>query len=380
MKRNNSFSLVSVAVLIVMLQTVAVRAQLTLKNTVGKHFLIGAAISDAALRDGDAAALRIAKQHFNCVVGENCMKGEKIHPEENRYDWTLADSLANFAKDNNMTLIGHCLVWHSQPPRWMFTDAAGKYVSRDTLISRMRRHIFDVVGRYRGRVKGWDVVNEAVNDDGSMRQSHYYNIIGPDYIELAFRFAHEADPNAELYINDYSMANPAKRATYCRLVREMKAKGLRIDAIGMQAHCGLDYPDLREFENSIDSFAALGVKVMITELDVNVLPNPKGFGGADVSSNYQYTEKLNPYRNGISKEGDKAFTLRYVDLFNIFYRHRQQISRVNLWGISDRTSWLNDYPVKGRTNYPLLFDRNYKAKKVVKRIVNSKFKNVAKPQ
>lgn len=368
MKRN---SLVSVVVLIVLLQSVAALAQRSLKQTVGKHFLIGAAVSDEILRGGDPAAADILSRHFNCVVGENCMKGEKIHPEENRYDWSLADSLVAFAVRNQMTLIGHCLVWHSQPPRWMFTDRNGQTVTRDTLISRMRRHIFDVVRRYRGRVKGWDVVNEAVNDDGSMRRSPYYNIIGADYIELAFRFAHEADPNAELYINDYSMANPAKRATYCRLLREMRAKGLRIDAIGMQSHCGLDYPDLKEYEASIDSFAACGVKVMVTELDVNVLPNPKGFGGADVSSNYQYMERLNPYRDGLTKSVEKAFTKRYVDLFNIFYRHRHQLSRVTLWGITDRTSWLNNYPVKGRTNYPLLFDRNYKAKTVVKKITRN---------
>ena len=173
------------------------------------------------------------KEQFNQVVAENCMKGEVNHPEVNRFDFTDGDKLVDWAQKNGKTVIGHCLVWHSQPPKWMFTDANGKPVSREVLIGRMYNHVMTVVTHYKGKIKGWDVVNEAFEDDGSYRKSPYYNIIGPEFIELAFRFAHEADPNVELYYNDYSTSKPAKREAICKLVRDLKAKGLRIDAVGM---------------------------------------------------------------------------------------------------------------------------------------------------
>lgn len=341
----------------------------TLKDVLGKHFDIGAAVDTTIVRGHDIRRTNLVKEQFNSIVAENCMKGEEIHPEENRYFWDDADKTVKFAQENGLNLTGHCLVWHSQPPKWMFTDDKGAFVSRSVLIDRMYHHITTIVSRYRGKIKGWDVVNEAVNDDGTMRQTPYYKIIGPDYIELAFKFAHEADPNAELYINDYSMFKPGRRETICRIVKELKAKGCRIDGIGMQSHNGLEYPDLAEYEKSIDAFAACGVKVMITELDLNMLPNPKSFGGADISQKYAFDKMMNPYPNGLDKAGQKAFDDRYLAFFNIYNRHRSQISRITLWGVTDDFSWLNNWPIKGRTNYPLLFDRNYKAKPVVKKIL-----------
>ena len=341
----------------------------TLQESLGKYFLIGAAI-DTNLVNGKTPAIEamVVKQ-FNQVVGENCMKGEENHPEVNRFDFRDGDKLVDWAQRNNKTLIGHCLVWHSQPPKWMFTDAEGKQVSRETLIGRMYNHIMTVVTHYKGKVKGWDVVNEAIEDDGSYRKSPYYNIIGPEYIELAFQFAHEADPNVELYINDYSMAKPGKREAYCKLLRNLKAKGLRIDAIGMQSHNGYNYPDYAEYEKSIEAFAAEGVKVMMTELDVNMLPNPEGFGGAEISQKYELQQKYNPYVNGLDKKAQKLFNQRYLDLFKIIERHKDVISRVTFWGTNDSSSWLNGWPIKGRTNYPLLFDRNNEMKPVGKEIV-----------
>ena len=341
----------------------------TMRDVLGKHFLIGAAVNTNVVYGIDARGAQVVKNNFNAIVAENCMKGEAIHPEEDRYNWTDADRTLEFAKMNNLRLTGHCLVWHSQQPRWMFVDKEGKKVTRAMLIDRMYHHITTVVRHFKGQIIGWDVVNESVNDDGTMRHTPYYDIIGPDYIELAFRFAHEADPDAELYLNDYSTANPKKRATYCRIIRELKAKGIRIDAMGMQSHNGLDYPDLKEWEASIDSFAACGVKVMLTEFDLNVLPSPERFGGAEVSQNFNYKDKLDPYRNGITKEATKRFEQRYIDMFNIIKRHKEQISRVTFWGVDDGTSWLNDFPVHGRTNYPLFFDRNYKAKPIVNKII-----------
>lgn len=339
-----------------------------LQDVMGKYFLIGAAVNTNLVDGKDPQAEAVVKEQFNQVVAENCMKGEENHPAVNRFDFRDGDKLVDWAQKNGKTLIGHCLVWHSQPPKWMFTDETGKNVSRETLIGRMYNHIMTVVTHYKGKVKGWDVVNEAIEDDGSYRQSLYYKIIGPEYIELAFQFAHEADPDAELYINDYSMAKPGKREAYVKLIRNLKAKGLRIDAIGMQSHNGFDYPDYVEYEKSMDAFAAEGVKVMLTELDINMLPNPKGFSGAEISQKYELQKQYNPYVNGLDKKAQKLFNQRYLDLFKIIARHKDVISRVTFWGVNDGVSWLNGWPVAGRTNYPLLIDRNNQLKPVVKDI------------
>lgn len=339
-----------------------------LKDVLGKYFLVGAAVNAALPAGRDPQAEAVVKEQFNQVVAENCMKGAVIHPEINRFDFTDGDKLADWALKNGKTLTGHCLVWHSQPPKWMFTDANGRQVSRETLIGRMYNHIMTVVTHYKGKVKGWDVVNEAVEDDGSYRPSPYYQIIGPEYIELALQFAHEADPDAELYLNDFSMSKPGKRETYCKLIRNLKAKGIRIDAIGLQSHLGYDYPDYAEYEKSIVAFAHEGVKVMLTELDMNMLPNPDGFSGAEISQKYELQKKYNPYVNRLDKKAQKLFNRRYTDLFRIVERHKDIISRVTFWGVNDGDSWLNGFPVHGRTNYPLLFDRNFQPKPVIKDI------------
>ena len=341
----------------------------TMKDVLGRYFLIGTAVSTANIDSKDPRVKQAIVDNFNAIVAENCMKGETIHPEENRYYWDEADRIVKFAEDNHMTITGHCLIWHSQPPKWMFTDKEGGPVSREVLIDRMYHHITDVVTRYKGKIKGWDVINEAFEDDGSYRKTPYYNIIGPEYFELAFRFAHAADPNAELYYNDYSMAKPAKREAVCKLVRDLKAKGCRIDAVGMQSHNGTDYPDLADYEKTIDALSACGVKVMMTELDLNMLPNPKRFSGAEVSQHFQYDKSFNPYVKGLTRQAQKMFNERYLAFFKIYKKHAEQISRVTLWGLSDGDSWLNGWPIPGRTNYSLLIDRQYKLKPIVKDII-----------
>lgn len=341
----------------------------TLKETLGKDFLVGAALNVDVVSGRDEKSADIVRKHFNSIVAENCMKGEVIHPEEDRYDWKDADATVKFGEENNLVVIGHCLVWHSQPPKWMFKDKNGKDVSRAVLIDRMYHHITEVVGRYKGRIKGWDVINEAFNDDGTYRKTPYYNIIGPEYFELAFKFAQEADPDAELYYNDYSLAIPAKRDAVCRLVKHLKEKGCRIDAVGMQSHVGYAHPSLEEYENSIKAFAAIGVKVQMTEFDMNMLPQPENFHGAEVSQNFRYRQELNPYVKGLTKKANQLFEQRYLDFFKIIERHKKDIIRVTLWGVADGTSWLNDWPVRGRTNYPLLFDRRYQEKPVVQKII-----------
>ena len=355
---------------LVLFATETVLAQ-SLREAVGKYCLIGAAVnqwqSDGQVPKADA----VLQRHFNCAVAENCMKPEVLAPAEGIFDFRVADKFINYCERLNLKATGHCLVWHSQVPDWWFTNGYNASpVSKEILKERLIKHIKTVVGHFKGKVIGWDVVNEAIEDDGSFRKSPYYNLLGEEFIEIAFRTAHEADPDAELYYNDYSMAKPGKREAVCRLIKNLKAKGLRIDGVGMQSHNGLDYPDLKEYEKSIDAFAACGVKVLITELDVNVLPNPEGFGGAAVEQNFEFQQKYNPYPNGLSKDKQKELDNRWLDLFNIYYKHRSQIGRITLWGVCDGDSWLNGWPIAGRTNYPLLFDRNYEEKPIVNKIIN----------
>ena len=356
--------------LILTMMPLASMAQQGLKDAIGKYCLIGAAVnqwqSDGQVPEADA----VLDKHFNCAVAENCMKPESLAPAEGIFDFRVADKFVSYCQQHNLKVLGHCLVWHSQAPDWWFTNGyAASRASKEVVKARLIKHIKTVVGHYKGQVHGWDVVNEAIEDDGSFRKSPYYNLLGEEFIEIAFRTAHEADPDAELYYNDYSMAGAKKREAVCRLVKNLKAKGLRIDGVGMQSHNGLDYPNLDEYEKSIDAFAACGVKVLITELDINVLPNPQGFGGADIAQNFELQKKFNPYVEGLPAAKEKEVEKRWMELFKIYYKHRDQISRINLWGISDGGSWLNGWPMKGRTNYPLLFDRQYKAKPVVNEII-----------
>lgn len=346
----------------------SLHAQPTLKTTVGKHFLIGAAVTADQVWGRDSIGARVAGDNFNAVVAENCMKGEKIHPAKDTYYWADADRTVEFAEKNDMAVTGHVLVWHSQPPAWMFTDDNGNSVSRDELIDRMYHHITTVVSHFKGKIRGWDVVNEAFNDDGTYRESPYYKIIGKEYIPLAFRFAHAADPDAELYYNDYSLSLPAKREAVCRLIRELKSEGLRVDAVGMQSHNGTDYPNLDDYEASIKAFIGEGVKIHITELDLNMLPYPKDISGAEISQQAGYAKAMDPYRNGLTREAQKKFDERYLAFFSLYKKYEEHIGRVTLWGVTDATSWLNDWPIPGRVNYPLLFDRQGKAKPVVRKI------------
>ncbi len=341
-----------------------------LKDALRDYFLVGCAINDTQTGPACDAHAKIAlEENFNCIVAENCMKPESLQPAEGNFKWKKADRFVKYGEDHNMTVIGHVLVWHSQTPDWFFQDDKGNDVSREVLIERMRNHIHAVVGRYKGRIKGWDVVNEAVEDDGSFRQSPWYRIIGPDYIELAFRFADEADPDAELYYNDFSMSSPAKRETVVKMVNDLKKKGVRIDAIGMQSHNGLTYPDLDEYQKSIDAFAATGAKVMITELDLNVLPNPENFSGAEVSQNFEYSDEMDPYKNGLTSEVENKINEQWLNFFRIYKENSDKISRVCLWGLGDGQSWMNDWPIEGRTAYPLLFNRDYDAKPIVEDII-----------
>jgi endo-1,4-beta-xylanase len=332
-------------------------APVTLKVAFKNDFLIGAALNPSQFCELNHAEAALVKQQFNSISPENILKWEKIHPAPGRYDFTLADRYVNFGVENKMFIVGHNLVWHEQTPKWVFQDETGNPVSREVLLARMREHIFAVVGRYRGKIGGWDVVNEALNEDGTLRTSPWRKMIGDDYLLQAYQFAHEADPAAELYYNDYSLENPAKRAGALALIRKLQAQGVKISGVGLQGHYNLDFPTLEQFDATITAFARLGVKVMITELDVDVLPRATRDVAADVSKNVQRSENLNPYSSGLPDALQRQLAERYADLFAVLVRHRNDIGRVTFWGVTDGDSWLNNWPVNGRTSYPLLFDR-----------------------
>lgn len=344
--------------------------QLSLKDAFKNEFYIGTALNTDQIWGCDKKSIPVIETEFNSIVAENCMKSMYMQPREGVFNFKDADKFVELGEKNNMYIIGHTLIWHSQTPDWFFRDEAGNDVSREVLIERMKSHITTIVSRYKGRIHGWDVVNEAVEDDGSLRESKFLQIIGEDYLHLAFEFARSADPDAELYYNDYSMAKANKRNGVLRMIKKLQDKGVKIDGIGMQGHIGLDYPSIIAFEKGIIAFAETGAKVMITEFDINVLPNPQNEVGAEVSLCFEYRKEMNPYADGLPYKIEEQLDNRYIDFFALFLKHQDKISRVTLWGVADQNSWLNDWPMKGRTNYPLLFDREYKAKPVVSEIMD----------
>lgn len=329
----------------------------TLKDAFRGAFRVGAALNSDQFFERDARGAALVKAQFNTITAENALKWEHVHPRPNTYDFAASDQYVAFGEKNGMFLVGHTLVWHNQTPRWVFEDASGKPVGRDTLLARMRDHIQTVVGRYKGRIKGWDVVNEALNEDGTLRRSPWLTIIGDDYIVKAFEYAHEADPAAELYYNDYSVENAAKRNGAVQLITKLKAQGVPVAAIGLQGHDKMDWPTPAQQDSTIVALAKLGVKVNITELDVDVLPPAVQNRTADVSMRAQQDPRTNPYASGLPDSVQRALAARYASLFQVFLAHRDVIDRVTFWGVGDGDSWLNNWPVPGRVSYPLLFDR-----------------------
>lgn len=348
----------------------------TLKDAFKNDFLIGAALNESQFCESNSLETAIVKEQFNSISPENALKWENIHPEPGQYDFTLADCYVNFGVKNHMFIIGHNLIWHSQTPYWVFYDDRGNYVDRDTLLARMREHIFTVVGRYKGKIGGWDVVNEALAEDGTLRNSLWRKIIGDDYIEKAFEFAHEADPKAELYYNDFALESEQKRAGAVDLIKKLQARGVNISGIGLQGHYAMDKPSLRQVDDTISTFEKLGLKVMITELDVNVLPSPKRRSlDAEISRRYEMQAGMNPYTNGLPDSVQQQLAERYADFFSIFLKHRDSVTRVTFWGVTDGNSWLNDYPIRGRTSYPLLFDRDGRPKPALYAILKTSTAN-----
>jgi endo-1,4-beta-xylanase len=323
--------------------------KLSLKDTYKNDFLIGTALNTEQIEEKEPGAATIVPQQFNAITPENIMKCVIIHPEWDRYDFTLADKIVDYGKKYNMPVFGHTLIWHSQ-----LAPFVSKISTTDSFKLFFTNHINTIAARYDGKVKGWDVVNEALEEDGTMRKSIFLNKLGEDYIVEAFSLAQKAAPNTELYYNDYNIEQPKKRAGAIALIKKIQAAGVRIDGVGIQGHWRAYNVPLKEIEESINEFAALGIKVMFTELDLGVLPNPWDSNAADVNMKAEYSAKMNPYANGLPDSMQVKLTKGYGGLFQLFLTHKDKISRVTFWGVNDGQSWLNDWPIKGRTNIKIL--------------------------
>ncbi len=342
-----------------------------LKDAYADHFLIGSALKSSHIFGTDVKGQALVAEQFNAVTAENDMKWENMQPSLGEFNFSAADALVAFSEKNDLFVVGHTLLWHQQTPSWVFEDEDGQQVTREVLLERLKNHIQTVMGHYKGRIQGWDVVNEAIEEDGSLRQSKWLEIIGPDYVELALRYAQEADPDAELYYNDFNVSKPAKLEGIVKLLKDLQSKGVKVDGVGIQGHYGLGYPKLSDLEASIVAINELGLPVMFTELDVSVLPFPSEEAmGADVSLSFELQDKLNPYAEGLPADVSQRQADSYAALFELFLRHSEGISRVTFWGVDDGSSWKNHWPVPGRTDYPLLFDREFQPKQAFHAIMD----------
>jgi len=341
-----------------------------LKDVYRNAFLIGVAVTPSITSGQDKVSQEIVIKHFNSTTPENVMKAALINPQPGVYNWGPADDYVAFGIKNKMFIIGHTLVWHNQVPAWFFTNSEGKPNTKEEQIERLRSHIQAVAGRYAGRVNAWDVVNEVIGEDGNYRPTLWVNGVGngDTLVKYAFKFAAQYAPNTELYYNDFNAWRPSKKDGIVRMIKMLQKEGIRIDGVGMQGHWGLNYPKTKYIEDAIDAYAACGVKVMITELDVDVLPLTKegqivGQGMADKQFQLEeFKTFLDPYQKGLPDSIQKALAERYAELFSIFYKRKDKIARVTLWGLHDGMNWRNDYPIPGRTNYPSLWDRQRKPK------------------
>ena len=330
-----------------------------LKDYYADYFPIGVSVSPQELK-GDEAKLIV--NQFNSITAVNAMKMGLLQPKENEFYWKDADSIVAFARRHDLKLRGHTLVWHQQTPDWFFTDANGKQVTKEVLLKRIKDHITAVVGRYKDDICAWDVVNEAIADakDTMYRNSKFYQICGEEYIAKAFEWAHAADPDAILFYNDYNEINPVKRAKIISLIKKLKAAGVPVHAVGLQAHWTLEEPSKDELEKTLKEFLSLNLPLQITELDVSV-----------------YTQEQTKQHEKKEKQPDIHFTSekenkqlqQYKMIFDLFRKYKTSITGVTFWNVSDKKSWLDNFPVKNRKDHPLLFDENLKPKKAFWKVV-----------
>lgn len=338
----------------------------SLEETFHGDFLIGTALSIRQINQTDKPTDSLIQRQFNAITAENIMKAEVIHPQWGQFDFDAADNFVAYGSQHGMHTVGHTLIWHSQLPPFV-----ENITSADSLRQFMDLHIRTVAQRYASSIDSWDVVNEALNEDGSWRESIFYNLLGEDYIIDAFRLAAEVAPDAKLYYNDYNIEQPQKRAGTIRLIKKLQDAGVRIDGVGIQGHWHTGKLQLDAIEQSIIEYAALGLEVAVTELDLEVLP--RNFQGADVDTRLTADDpNLNPYVNGLPDSVQQQQASDYEQLFRLFLKHKDKISRVTFWGVNDGQSWLNNWPVAGRTNYPLVFDRDNQPKEAFFKIIGTK--------
>ncbi|WP_227872551.1 endo-1,4-beta-xylanase [Jeotgalibaca ciconiae] len=319
--------------------------KMTLHEVYKDYFRIGAAVNTkTVLEDKD-----LISTHFNSITAENEMKFELLHPRENEYTFEAADSIVDFAKQHNIEMRGHTLVWHNQTPRWVFENESGSLVTREVLLNRLQEHIKTVMEHFKDPFYSWDVVNEAVEDHGNflLRKSPWLEIIGEDFIDKAFYFAKEANPVSNLYYNDYNESHPEKREKIYKLVEGLVARGVPIDGIGLQGHWNLNNPSIEDIRKAIERYASLGLKLEITEMDISV------FDFEDTR-----TDLVQPTNQMLEIQAEK-----YENVFKLFREYSEHIESVTFWGVSDRYTWLSDFPVKDRKNWPLVFDKDGKPKK-----------------
>jgi endo-1,4-beta-xylanase len=330
---------------------------------------IGVALNQRQSDGQDKAAVALVERHFNSISPENQLKWDAVHPEPDHYDFAPADRYLEFGASHGMFVVGHVLLWHQQTPAWVFAGRDGAKLDRDTARRLLRGHIQAVAGRYRGRIGGWDVVNEAFEDDGSWRKTPWLEAIGEEYVADAFEYAHEADPQAELYYNDFNLWMPAKRDAAIALGKRLRSRGLRVDGIGEQGHWGLDDPSVAEVEAMVEANHAAGFKTLITELDVDVLPRDPDMWGADLAKRSQIRATTNAYPDGLPELMQQKLAARYAGILGALTRRPGAVGRVTIWGVTDADTWLDDFPIPGRVNHPLLWDRAGRKKPALDAVV-----------
>ena len=357
----------------------------TLKDSFSDHFLMGTIWHGNKL--GSNKTNRFLEQEkslisseFNTITAENAMKPRQTQPREGVFTFKEADEMVAFAEAHNLTIIGHTLVWKNSAPDWFFVDKHGGPVARDILIERMKTHIKTVMGRYKGRIKYWDVVNEAIETkrikgtkgfEAFYKSSPWLDIIGPEYIEIAYRTAREADPSAKLLYNDYNLDQEAKLDFALEMITDLKSRGVDIHGLGYQGHFFIDEPALDSIERVFIKSKNMNIPVHVTELDVSVLPNGWKHRTASVEERFQLSKKYNPYPTGAPEKVLDNQAKRYSDIFRIFVSFSDVIERVTFWGVWDGNSWRDYRPMLGRTDYPLLFGREFEKKPAYNSVVQT---------
>jgi endo-1,4-beta-xylanase len=328
-----------------------------LKDYYADYFPIGSAVSPAVLTGPEKDLIL---QNFNSLTAENVMKMGRIHPREDQYDWEPADQIVNFAMSNKMKMRGHTLVWHNQTPDWIFKNADGSQVDKETLLKRMKEHITQVVTRYKGKIYAWDVVNEAIDDDPSKfyRDSPWYQICGEEFIAKAFQYAHEADPDALLFYNDYNTEKPTKRDNIIKMVKQLLDAKVPIHGVGLQGHWSIYDPSEEALRESLKKFSALGLPLQITELDISVY-RPES----------TRREKRADESDAFTAEMEQMQIEKYKMAFKVLREFKGSVTSVTFWNVTDKRSWLDNFPVRGRKNYPLLFDQQMQPKKAYWEVV-----------